>query len=387
MTDPAVPSEHAWTRTTRAVIGGRPARRVGAPVSPPVEFTSTYLSHEPFGATDEGVYGRMNNATWRALEEVIGELESGRAICFASGMAAGAALFDLVPSGGRVVMADSAYNTMLAMAHRLAEAGRFELTTVDIADTEAVIAALPGADWLLLESPTNPLLQVADLAALGSAAGDHGVRIGVDNTFATPLLQNPLDLGAAAVMHSGTKYLAGHSDVLMGALVARDAELLGRIESYRSTQGAILGPMEAWLTLRGIRTLDVRLERQQRSAGVLAERLDGHPAIARVRYPGLPGDPGHARASRQMRGFGAMLAIEPAGGLPVAERLVRSVRLWLPATSLGGVESLLERRRRIASEPDTVPDELIRLSVGLEHVDDLWDDLRRALDAATAAGD
>jgi cystathionine gamma-synthase len=372
-------TEESWAMATRAVVAGRPARAVGAPVNPAVELTSTYLSWDSFGATDPGVYGRMNNATWRALEDAVGGLEGGRAVCFASGMAAGAALFDLIPPGGRLVMADSAYNSMLAMAQRLADAGRFELVAVDIADTAAVIAALPGADWLLLESPTNPLMQIADLAALGAAAAEHGVRIGVDNTFATPLLQNPLEFGATVVMHSGTKYLAGHSDVVMGALVARDPALLERIEGYRGTQGAILGPMEAWLTLRGLRTLAVRLERQQAGAGVLAERLGDHPAVARVRYPGLPGDPGHQLAARQMRGFGAMLSIELTGGLAAAEALVRGVRLWVPATSLGGVESLLERRRRIASEPDTVPGDLVRLSVGLEDVEDLWTDLDRAL--------
>lgn len=281
-------------------------------------------------------------------------------------------------------MADSSYNTMLATAHQLAASGRFALTSVDIADTAAVVAALPGADWLLLESPTNPLMQVADLATLGAAAAAHGVRVGVDNTFATPLLQNPLDFGATVVMHSGTKYLSGHSDVVLGALVTRDQELLGRIEAYRASQGAILGPVEAWLALRGIRTLAVRLERQQTTAGVLAERLTTHRAVARVRYPGLAGDPGHDLAARQMRGFGAMLSIETVGGADVADALVRGVRLWVPATSLGGVESLLERRRRIGSEPATVPEELVRLSVGLEDADDLWDDLDQALTAAIA---
>ena len=368
-----------WSPETRAVIAGRPARRAGAPVSPSVELTSTYLSWEAFGATDPGVYGRMNNATWRDLEEALGTLEGGTALCFAAGMAAGAALFALVPEDGQLVMADSCYGSMLSLAGQLSAAGRFSLTLVDVSDTDAVVAAMSGADWLVLESPTNPLMQVADLIALGEAGARLGVRIAVDNTFATPLLQNPLALGASVVMHSGTKYIAGHSDVVLGVLVARDEQLLDQLRGYRGLHGAILGPMEAWLALRGLRTLAVRLERQQSSAGVLAERLHGHPAVSRVRYPGLASDPGHALARAQMRGFGGMLSIELAGGKAAAEDLVRRVRLWLPATSLGGVESLIERRRRIPSEPVTVPECLVRLSVGLESVDDLWSDLEQAL--------
>ncbi len=368
-----------WSPATLAVIAGRPGRAAGDPVSPPVELTSTYVSWAPFGGTDPGIYGRMNNATWLALEEAVGALEHGTALCFAAGMAAGSALFALVDDGSHVVMADSCYGSMLALAQQLAAAGRFTLTLVDVSDTDALLAAMDAADWLVLESPTNPLIQVADLIAVGQAAQRLGVRVAVDNTFATPLLQNPLDLGASVVMHSGTKYLAGHSDVLLGVLVARDEELLGRIRSHRGLHGGILGPMEAWLALRGLRTLAVRLERQQASAGVLAERLSRHPSISRVRYPGLRDDPGHVIARTQMRGFGGMLSIEFVGGVEAAEALVRGVRLWVPATSLGGVESLLERRRRIPSEPQTVPTDLVRLSVGLEDVEDLWSDLEQAL--------
>jgi len=369
----------SWAPATRAVVAGRPAHAVGAPVSPPLELSSTYVSWDSFGAHDQGVYGRMNNATWLALEDAIGSLEGGTAICFASGMAAGAALFAMIQPRDRLVMADSTYNSMLSLAQQLADAGRLQLTTVDISDTAAVSEALDGAGWLFLESPTNPLLQVADLPALGGACARLGVRMAVDNTFATPLLQNPLEFGASVVMHSGSKYLSGHSDVIMGVLVATEPELLARIRGHRGLHGAILGPMEAWLTLRGLRTLAVRLERQQASAGVLARRLADHPAVSRVRYPGLPSDPGHEVASSQMRGFGAMLAIELVDGRAAADALLHAVRLWVPATSLGGVESLLERRRRIPSEPASVPEDLIRLSVGLEDVEDLWTDLDQAL--------
>ena len=373
--------DQRWSPATRAVIAGRPGRQAGDPVSPPVELTSTYVSWEPFGGTDPGIYARMNNATWLALEEAVGTLEGGTALCFAAGMAAGSALFALVDDGSHVLMADSCYGSMLSLAQQLAAAGRFTLTLVEVTDTDAVLAAMDAADWLILESPTNPLIQVADLNALGQAAQRLGVRLAVDNTFATPLLQNPLELGAAVVMHSGTKYLSGHSDVVLGVLVTRDEELLARIRAHRGLHGGILGPMEAWLALRGLRTLPVRLERQQASAGTLAERLSRHPAISRVRYPGLPHDPGHGVARAQMRGFGGMLSIEFLDGVRAAESLVRGVQLWVPATSLGGVESLIERRRRIPSEPHTVPEDLVRLSVGLEDVDDLWSDLEQALAA------
>lgn len=374
MSDPA-----RWSPATRAVVAGRPAREAGAPVGPSVELTSTYVSWEPFGATDPGIYTRMNNANWRDLEQAVGVLEGGTAVVFGAGMAAAAALFDLVPAGGRVVMADACYGSMLSLAGKLAAAGRFSLELVDVSDTGAVLAALQGTDWLIIESPTNPLLQVADLAAIGEAANRLGVRWAVDNTFATPLLQNPLDFGASVVLHSGTKYLAGHSDVVLGVLVARDPSLLDAIVAYRGLHGGILGPMEAWLALRGLRTLAVRVERQQASAGVLAQRLAAHPAIEKVRYPGLASDPGHVLAARQMRGFGDMLSIDLAGGREAADALVAAVRLWVPATSLGGVESLLERRRRIPAEPPSVPENLVRLSVGLEDVEDLWADLEQAL--------
>ncbi len=371
----------ALSRDTLAVVTGRPGRAPGTPVSPDIELSSTYVSWGPYGF-GESMYARGDNATWKLFEEAVGTLEGAPqgAVAFPSGMAAGTAILELIPDGGRLVMADTCYNTMLALASERAASGRLTLTTVDASDTAAVVAALPGADWLLLESPTNPLLQIADLGALCAAARQAGVRVGVDNTFATPMLQNPLALGADVVMHSATKYLSGHSDVLLGVVIASDTELAGRVRQYRTVQGSIPGPMETWLALRGLRTLAVRLERAQASAGVLAERLAAHPAVSRVRYPGLPDDPGHSVAQAQMRGFGGMLAIEVAGGEAAAQAVVEAVRLWVPATSLGGVESLIERRRRIPSEPVSVPENLLRLSVGLEDVEDLWADLRQALD-------
>ena len=369
----------SFSAATFAVVGGRPARTPGAPVSPGIEATSTYVQPGDF-APGLPIYGRYGNETWAAFEAVVGGLEGAPdgAVAFASGMAAGAALFSLVPRGGRLVMGATSYNTMLALAHERAATGDLELVEVDVADPDAVAAALPGATWLHLESPTNPLIEVADIPVLCALAREAGVRVSVDNTFATPLLQNPLAEGADVVMHSATKYLAGHSDVVLGVLVTADPDLRAAIEHQRAVLGAIPGPFETWLALRGVRTLPVRLERAQATAGVLAERLASHPAVRRVRYPGLPGDPGHAVAARTMRGFGAMLAIELADR-DAADALTRAVQLWTPATSLGGVESLLERRRRIPSEPTTVPESLVRLSVGLEDVEDLWADLDQAL--------
>ena len=369
---------------TLLVSGGRPPRAPGAPVSPGVELTSTFVLPGDF-VPGVPVYGRDSNATWQAFESVVGALEGAPegATAFASGMAAGQAIFSLMPRGTRLVMGSTTYNAMLQSARDKADAGHLDLVLVDVSDTDAVRGVLPGADWLLLESPTNPLLQVADVPALCAAARDAGVRVAVDNTFATPLLQNPLLDGADVVMHSATKYLSGHSDVLLGVVIARDPDLVTAVRRHRTFGGGVPGPMEAWLALRGLRTLGVRFERQQANAASIAARLASHPGVARVRYPGLPDDPGYAVAKATMRGFGAMIAFEPVGGVDAATAITHAVQLWVPATSLGGVESLIERRRRIPTEPDTVPDALLRLSVGIEDADDLWADLSAALDAAT----
>jgi cystathionine gamma-synthase len=249
----------------------------------------------------------------------------------------------------------------------LAEAGRITVRRVDISDTTAVTAALRGADLLWAESPTNPMLEVADLPALIAVAHEEGAIAVCDNTFATPLGQQPLSMGADVVMHSVTKFLSGHSDVVLGATVTapteRGRELQERLAHHRLIHGAIAGPVETWLALRGMRTMHLRVERATANAAVLAERLGGHPTVERVRYPG----------------FGAVVSIEVCGGVDAAERVSAAVRLWTHATSLGGVESLIERRRRIGTEPLTVPENLLRLSVGVEDVEDLWRDLDRAL--------
>ena len=381
-TDP--PDQHpaSVSPATLAVTAGRPGYRADDPVTAPVVLTSTYVARDAQTGPLDRVYGRWDNPTWQALEDALAELEGGgRALGFASGMGAVSAVFDLVPVGGRIVLPRAAYSGTASLGAELTASGRLTAVEVEVANTDAVVAALDGADVLLVESPTNPMLEVADLPALAAAARAAGVLFAVDNTFATPLLQRPLELGADVVLHSATKYLGGHSDVLLGATVvaAESEELHARLHAYRTLRGAIPGPWEAWLVLRGIRTLALRVERAGANAAELARRLTNHPAVHRVRHPSLPTDPGHARATAQMRGYGAIIGLEVRGGGDAAERVASTVRLWVPATSLGGLESSLERRRRHASESSAVPESLLRLSVGIEDIEDLWRDLDAAL--------
>lgn len=377
------PAEAPLAPDTLVVSAGRPARRHDAPVNPPIVVSSTF--HGSGQVVDgDRAYGRYSNPSWDPFEEALAGLEGSElpGLLYASGLAAASAALSLVPHGGVLVIPRHAYQGVLVMAAELAAAGRFELRYVDVAETDQVIAALVGADLLWLESPTNPLLEIADLPTLVRAAKqlNPAALVIVDNTFATPLLQRPLEHGADVVLHSVTKYLAGHSDVILGALVTPDPGLRERLLHHRSIHGGIAGPFEAWLALRGLRTLAVRIERSQATAGLLAQRLNEHPAVRSVRYPGLAADPGHARAAAQMGGFGSVLGFEPVGGAAAADALVGRLRLWTPATSLGGVESLIERRRRHANEPETVPEALLRLSVGIENAEDLWTDLRQSLE-------
>lgn len=368
------------------VAAGRPDRVQGNPVNSPIVLTSTYVS-TGVPAPGEPLYARIDNETWHPFEEALGVLEKapGPALLFSSGMAAIAAAMSLVPAGGRLVMARHAYQVALGFAHDLVSRLGVDLSLVDVDDTAAVVAALgDGADLLWVESPTNPMLEVADLPALVAAAHATGTLVAVDNTFATPLAQRPLETGADLVVHSVTKSLAGHSDVVLGAVVAGTPELREHVHAYRTLHGSVAGPVEAWLAMRGLRTLALRVERMQANAAELARRLAEHPEVVEVRYPGLPGDPGHERARAQMDGFGAVLGVRPRGGVAAADAVTRAVRLWTPATSLGGVESMLERRRRFSTESLTVPEDLLRLSVGIESVEDLWRDLDEALRAAHA---
>ncbi len=380
MSDPHVPA--ALSPATVAVAAGRPERAQGAPVNSPIVLSSTYVSQ---GVQQPGelLYTRMDTETWHPFEEALAALEGAAepGVVFASGMAAVAAVFSFVPAGGKVVLPRHAYQVTLGFADDLAARAGVEVVRVDVADTDQVLDALDGASLLLVESPTNPMLEVADLPVLLAAARERGVLTAVDNTFATPLGQQPLAHGADVVVHSVTKYLAGHSDVVLGAAVARTPELVAALRAYRTLHGSIPGPFEVWLALRGLRTLALRVERAQANAAELARRLADHPDVVEVRHPSLPTDPGHERASRLMTGYGSILGVRPRGGAPGADAVVAAVRLWVPATSLGGVESSLERRRRFATESRTVPEDLLRLSVGIEDVEDLWRDLDRALRA------
>lgn len=392
MTHPELPEQPHHTTglapQTVAVTAGRPARVQGAPVNPPVVLSSTYVSQ---GVPQPGelMYARADTETWRPFEQTLGALERSvhPALVFGSGMAAIAAALSLVPLGGRLVLPRHAYQVTLGYARDLAERSDVELAQVDIADTDAVVAALDPAasptgrptSLLWVESPTNPMLEVADLPALIAAGHAAGALVAVDNTFATPLVQRPLEHGADVVVHSVTKYLAGHSDVVLGATLSDDPVLHAQLHGYRTVHGAIAGPFEVYLALRGVRTLALRVERAQRTALDLAQRLAAHPGVAEVRHPGLPQDPGHARAAAQMDGFGSIIGVRTGGGAEGADAVVRRLRLWVPATSLGGVESSIERRRRFATESPTVPEDLLRLSVGIEDVEDLWADLDQAL--------
>lgn len=359
--------------STVAVTAGRGPREPGAPTNLPVTLSSTF---HPGG---ERIYGRHGNPNWSALEEVLGALEGGRALVYASGMGAISAVLERLPVGSGVVMPFDAYYGARKFVYEAAEHGRLAYKEVDVSDTASVLEAFDSVELLWLESPTNPLLNVADIAALAEGAHERGALVAVDSTFATPLLQRPLDLGADIVVHSITKYISGHSDVLLGAVVTRDDQTFEELLKRRSLGGAIAGPMESWLALRGLRTLPLRLERAQVNAGELARRLGAHPVVSRVRYPGLPDDPGHEVAARQMDGFGAMVCFEVADAA-AADRVSEALEVIVDATSLGGLESTIDRRSRYAGE-ESVPEGLLRFNVGCEFVEDLWADLARALDA------
>jgi cystathionine gamma-synthase len=342
---------------TSAITAGRPEVAPDASLNPPLVFSSTYHAGGPVG------YGRYGNESWSALEAAISELEGGQTLSFSSGMAAISGVFSILPIGAPVVASNQGYSGTMSLLNQHHASGRLEVRFVDITNTEEVIAAMKGAALLWLESPTNPCLDLADLPALIAAAKKQTIGVGVDNTFATPMVQTPLSMGADIVMHSVTKFLAGHSDVVLGSLSISDSALFKRLEESRRLNGSIPGPFEAWLALRGIRTFPVRFRAAETNAKTLVTRLQQHAKVTKVRYPG----------------FGAVISFEIDGNAENAEKVCESSRLITHATSLGGVESLWERRRRWAAESPSVPEQLIRLSVGCEHVDDIWQDIEQAL--------
>ncbi|MFL5683396.1 MAG: trans-sulfuration enzyme family protein [Chloroflexota bacterium] len=366
----------SWTPDTIAVQAGRPERTAGAPMNPAITMSSTYV-HD---ATLE--YGRDGNTGWGALEDALGALDGGRAVTFASGLAAATAIADLVPPGGTVVLSSVTYYGVRTIFERMQAHGRVQLRMAPADDTATLLAAADGADMVWVESIANPLLVVADVSAIAAGARERGAITVVDATFATPLRQRPLDLGAAIVLHSGTKLIGGHSDLLLGAAICRDDAHASFLAAHRHDHGAIPGGLEAFLALRGLRTLAVRLDRAEASASELASRLSSHPHISAVYYPGLPGDSQHDRASRVLPdGSGSMLAFEVAGSVAQTDAFLAGLRLVTHATSLGGVESLIERRARYAGDATVVGPTHCRLSVGIENVEDLWSDIDAALRA------
>jgi cystathionine gamma-synthase len=362
---------------TALIAAGRPADEPGQPLNVPIVMASNFRAGK-LGRTGGREYSR-NDATpgWEALEEVVGELEVGHAVAFASGMGAVAAVLDLLPVGARVMAPTDCYAGVHSLLADGQQEGRWQVDLVDVTNTTVAAAAARRADLVWLESPTNPLLDIADLPALCIAARDGGALVAVDNTFATPLLQQPIALGAHIAVHSATKFLGGHSDLLLGLAVAESPQLGERLRRRREVAGAIPGALETFLVLRGMRTLALRLDQGQRSAADLARRLADHPAVTLVRYPGLPGHPGHAQAAAQMSGFGAVIGFEVETAL-AADTVCDSIRVIRSATSLGGVESTIERRAKWPGQ-DHLPSGFLRLSVGCEHVEDLWDDLASAL--------
>ncbi|MCO4747035.1 MAG: PLP-dependent transferase [Proteobacteria bacterium] len=348
----------------------------GAPLNRPLVPASNFV----LGASR--AYARDGGTpTWEALEEVVGELEGGRAVAFASGMAAIAAVFDQMRLGARVVIPDDCYQGVVGLAERGADKGFWSVERIDLEDTVAWVEACAGADLIWLESPSNPLLTVADLRTICAAPRKPGALLAVDNTFATPLNQQPLDLGADLSLQSATKFIGGHSDLLAGVIAVRSGELESALRRSRTLSGATPGALESFLAVRGARTMALRLERAQQSAGLLAQRLQTHPCVARVRYPGLASHPSHAIAADQLSGFGTIVTFDGVGDASTADAVCRRVRLIRHATSLGAVESSIERRGAIPGQ-EHLPSTLLRLSVGIENAEELWADLDQALRGA-----
>lgn len=375
---------------TRAIHAGQEPDPATGAVVPPVYQVSTYAQDGVGGLRGGYEYSRSGNPTRHALEECLASLEApdgGRGLAFASGLAAEDTLIRaLCGPGQHAVIGNDAYGGTYRLFSRVAEPWGLGFTPVDLTNLDAVRASIePGRTRMLwAETPTNPLLTVVDIDALAGIAHDAGALLVVDNTFASPYLQQPLLLGADVVVHSTTKYLGGHSDVIGGALVTRDDELADRLTYFQNAMGAVPAPWDAWLVLRGIKTLAVRMDRHCANARAVVDLLVDHPRVREVRYPGLPGHPGYDVALRQMRDFGGMVSFRVDGGVDHAVRVCGRTRVFTLGESLGGVESLIEHPGRMthasaAGSPLEVPDDLVRLSVGIENVDDLLNDLTQAL--------
>lgn len=373
--------------STRAVHDGQGFDPTTGAVIPPVYLTTTFVQKSIGDLRNGYEYTRGTNPTRDSLQQQLASLEGGKhGLSFASGLAAEDALLRTVLApGDHVLMGNDVYGGTHRLVNRIFVPWGIELSVVELGDLDAVRSAItPNTKVLWIETPSNPLMKISDIAALAEIGHAARALVVVDNTFATPYLQNPLALGADVVVHSTTKYLGGHSDVLGGALVMNDDELAERVGFVQFAAGAVSGPMDAWLTTRGIKTLSLRMERHCANALAIAEKLVGHPALEQVYYPGLPDHPGHELAARQMRGFGGMLSITFRGGAVAAKKFAESTRLFQLAESLGGVESLVNypadmTHASVRGTELEVPDNLVRLSVGVEDVADLVADVFAAL--------
>ena len=389
MTDAAGPrAAHLAGFATRAIHAGQEPDPLTGAVVVPIYQTSTF-AQDVVGQTRAGYdYSRAGNPTRTALEQALASVEGGRAgFAFASGMAAADTYIRAVlRPGDHLILPDDAYGGTFRLVDKICVPWGLTYTTVPLGNLEAVRAAIrPTTRVIWCETPTNPLLNIADIAALAEIAHRAGAQLLVDNTFASPYLQQPIALGADVVLHSTTKYVGGHSDVIGGALVTDQAELAEALAFHNKSMGAVAGPFDSWLTLRGLKTLAVRMDRHCDNAERVVDLLAGHPRVSRVYYPGLAGHPGHDVAARQMRRFGGMVSFSVRDGQEEALKVCRRTQVFTLGESLGGVESLIEHpglmtHASVAGSALQVPDDLIRLSVGIEDADDLIADLRDALD-------
>jgi cystathionine gamma-synthase len=372
--------ERRHAPATIAVRGGFEPNK-GDGTSPPIHLSSTFVLPGD-AAPGDLTYGRGGSPGFDALERLLAELESAEhALVFNAGAAAALAIFEEAKPGTALVMPSDVYYGFRVYAQDTLIPRGIELRLVDMTNLDAVESALPGASLLWTETPTNPLLAVVDLAGVGERCARHSVPWHCDNTFASPVLQHPLDFGAASVMHSLTKYIGGHSDLILGAVATNDAALAERLSTRRSRGGTQPDGFSCWLARRGAQTLPLRVKQQCLTAQTIAERLAAHPSVERVFYPGLADHPGHTVAASQMHGgFGGMLSFIAKGGQAGAQAVIDACRIWTPATSLGSVESLIERRAKWAGEQ--ADPALIRLSAGIEDTEDLWADLAAALEHA-----
>jgi cystathionine gamma-synthase/cystathionine gamma-lyase len=379
------------SQDTLAVHAGQPPDPTSGAVMMPIVLSSTFAQAAP-GEHAGFEYSRSGNPTRNALEACIAALEGGKhGYAFASGLGASTTILSSLAAGDHVLSGDDVYGGTFRLLDKVMKPLGIASSFADLTNPDAVRASLRKETKLIwLETPTNPMLKIFDIAKIAEIGRAHGAAVVVDNTFATPVLQSPLALGATAVVHSTTKYLNGHSDVVGGAAVTNDEAFAERLRFLQNAVGAVPSPFDCYLVLRGIKTLPIRIERACRTAGKMAERLAEHPKVLRVHYPGLPSHPGHALASRQMRGFGAMISFVLKGGVEPSRRFLSALEIFACAESLGGVESLAEHPAIMthASVPAEqrkalgIDDGLVRLSVGVEGPDDLWADVERALDAA-----